>query len=212
MPEPQDLLIFPYNGNGLEALDCLGEAYRFIGFVDDTQEKLGVTPEGFQVFGRDAFVNYPDASVLAVPGSHSTYLTVTEVINGLGLAKERYAKVIHPGATISTLASIGFNVLIMAGVVITSNAVIGNHTCILANTVIHHDVIIKDWGIVGSNVTVAGNAVLEENCYIGSGSSIMDGLHIGSKAIIGLGSNVISNVAEGARVVGNPARLLVKKS
>ncbi len=211
MPEPQALLIFPYNGNGLEALDCLGDAYRFIGFVDDTPEKIGVTPEGFQVFGRDAFAKYPDASVLAVPGSHATYLTVTEVINGLGLANERFAKVIHPRASISKLTSIGFNVLIMAGVVITSNAVIGNHTCILSNTVIHHDVIVKDWAIVGSNVTLAGNTVLEENCYIGSGSSIMNGLQIGSKAIVGLGSNVISNVAQGARVVGNPARMLVKK-
>ena len=35
------LLIFPCNGNGLEALDCLGDAYRCVGFVDDTPEKQG---------------------------------------------------------------------------------------------------------------------------------------------------------------------------
>jgi hypothetical protein len=35
------LLIFPCNGNGLKALDCLGDANELIGFVDDTPEKQG---------------------------------------------------------------------------------------------------------------------------------------------------------------------------
>jgi hypothetical protein len=43
------LLIFPYNGNGLEALDCLGDQFEFIGFVDDTPEKQGVTKYGHKV-------------------------------------------------------------------------------------------------------------------------------------------------------------------
>ena len=50
MQEAQPLLIFPYNGNGIEALDCIGNAYRFIGFVDDTPEKRGFDPNGFPVF------------------------------------------------------------------------------------------------------------------------------------------------------------------
>ncbi|MCK7470637.1 MAG: hypothetical protein MZU95_07475 [Desulfomicrobium escambiense] len=35
MPRRGRLLIFPCNGNGLEALDCLGDAFRCIGFIDD---------------------------------------------------------------------------------------------------------------------------------------------------------------------------------
>ena len=34
-----DLLIFPCNGNALEALDCLGSAFRCVGFVDDTYDR-----------------------------------------------------------------------------------------------------------------------------------------------------------------------------
>jgi sugar O-acyltransferase (sialic acid O-acetyltransferase NeuD family) len=207
-----ELLIFPYNGNGIEALDCIGDSYRFIGFVDDTPEKKGTTPNGHPVYGREAFREYPDAFVLAVPGSPDSYLSRQEIIKGLGIADARFAKVVHPKATISALATIGSNVLIMAGVVITSNAIIGSHTCILPNTVIHHDVTVGDWGLIGSNVTIAGNAVIEESCYIGSGSTIMNGLRIGSRALVGLGSNVINHVAQDSRVVGNPARILVKKS
>jgi sugar O-acyltransferase (sialic acid O-acetyltransferase NeuD family) len=209
--EAQPLLIFPYNGNGIEALDCIGKAYRFIGFVDDTPEKKGIDPNGYQVFDRDAFTQFSDAHVLAIPGSPGSYRTRKETIQGLGIEDDRFASLIHPAARVSPLASIGYNVLIMAGVVITSNALIGSHTCILPNTVIHHDVVVGDWVLIGSNVTIAGNTVVEENCYIGSGSSVMNGLRIGSGALVGLGSNVINSVAAGARVVGNPAREIGKK-
>ena len=210
MPAPKPLLIFPYNGNGIEALACLGNAYQLIGFVDDTPNKKGIDLNGYPVLGRDAFMQYPDAYVLAVPGSPASYRSRKETIQGLGIAKERFACVIHPNACISKLAKLGQNVLIMAGVVITSNTLIGSHICILPNTVLHHDVVVGDWSLIGSNISIAGNTVVEDNCYIGSGSNIMNGLRIGKKALIGLGSNVITSVAADTQVVGNPAREIRK--
>ncbi len=209
MQEPQPLLIFPYNGNGIEALDCIGSQYRFIGFVDDTPEKIGIDPNGYPVWDRDAFERFSDASVLAIPGSPSSYRSRKQTINGLGIASERFAKVVHPTARVSPLASIGYNVLIMAGVVITSNAIIGSHTCILPNTVIHHDVVVDQWALIGSSVIIAGNTVVEENCYIGSGSRLMNGLRVGHGALVGFGSNVISSISADAKVVGNPAREII---
>jgi sugar O-acyltransferase (sialic acid O-acetyltransferase NeuD family) len=211
MKEAKPLLIFPYNGNAIEALDCIGSAYRFIGFVDDTLEKQGIDPNGYSVFGRDAFAQFSDAYILAVPGSPRSYRARKEIIQGLCLADERFASVIHPAARVSPLATIGSNVLIMAGVVITSNACIGSHSCILPNTVIHHDVAIGNWSLIGSNVTIAGNTVVEENCYIGSGTSLMNGIRVRSGALVGLGSNVINSVAANTTVIGNPARELRKK-
>jgi len=198
------LLIFPRNGNGVEALDCLGEAWRFAGFVDDTPEKQGVDAYGHRVFGRPSLVDLPDAHVLAVPGAVASYRSRRAVIEGLGVGADRFARVIHPAARVSSLARIGHNVLIMAGVVITSNAMVGNHVCILPNTVIHHDATIGDWTLIGANVTIAGHATVGENCYIGSGSSILNGLRLGDRCLVGLGSNIIRNVAADATVVGNP--------
>lgn len=208
MPDPQPLLIFPCNGNAIEALDCLGSAHRLIGFIDDTPEKQGRDVHGFPVLGREALGRHPDARLLAVPGSPTSYRGRREVIEGLGVPPDRFARVIHPAASISPLASIGRNVLIMAGVVITSNAVIGDHVCILPNTVIHHDVVVGAWSLIGSNVSVAGGTEIGENCYIGSGSRIINGVRIGERVLVGLGSNVIRSVAADARVVGNPAREL----
>ncbi len=201
----QPLLIFPCNGNGIEALDCLGETYEPIGFVDDAVEKRGTRVAGYPVFGREAFTEYPGACLLAVPGSPSSYKSRPTIIEGLPVAADRFATVVHPRATISSLARIGRNVLIMAGVVITSNAVIGDHVCILPNTVVHHDVVVGRWSLIGSGVTIAGSTVIGENCYIGSGSSIIHGVTLGDRCLVGLGSNLIRSVGKNARVAGNPA-------
>lgn len=211
MQDAQPLLIFPYNGNGIEALDCIGSAYRFIGFVEDTPEKRGIDPNGHPVLGKNAFIRFPDARVLAIPGSHHSYRSRKETIQSLGIAEQRFATVIHPSASVSPLASIGCNVLIMAGVVITSNALIGSHTCILPNTVIHHDVVVGDWVLIGSNVTIAGNTIVEENGYIGSDSSVINDSLVSSGALIGPGSNVINSVTADTRIVDNPAHEVGKK-
>jgi sugar O-acyltransferase (sialic acid O-acetyltransferase NeuD family) len=210
--EARPLLIFPCNGNGLEALDCLGEAWRCVGFVDDSLQKQSSGAYGLRVMQRDALAQMPDAQVLAVPGSPTSFMHRKRVIEELGIPPERFAQVIHPAASVSPRATLGRNVLVMAGAVVTSNAVIGSHVCILPNTVVHHDSVVGDWTLIGSNATVAGGVTIGRNCYIGSGSSIMNGLRIGEGALIGLGSNVIRDVAPGACVVGNPARPLAART
>jgi sugar O-acyltransferase (sialic acid O-acetyltransferase NeuD family) len=202
------LLIFPCNGNGLEALDCVGSEYDCIGFIDDTPEKQGIHPVGLEVFSRQMLQKYPETYVLAVPGSPSSYLKRKHHIEGLQIAKERFATVIHPRAIISVNASIGYNVLIMAGVVITSNARIENHVCILPNSVIHHDSRIGSYTLVGSGVVVAGYTTIDDNSYIGSGARIINNITIGKNTLVGMGSTVLKDVLPNSKVAGTPARPL----
>jgi sugar O-acyltransferase (sialic acid O-acetyltransferase NeuD family) len=206
-----ELVIFPCNGNAVEALDCLGDEYRLIAFIDDTTEKQGREVFGCPVFGREALARWSNVRVLAIPGSPASYLSRRKIIEGLGVDADRFATVVHRKASVSRMARIGRNVLIMAGVVITSNAVIGDNVCILPNTVIHHDAMIGAWSLIGSNVTIAGNSVVGVNCYIGSGSSIMNGVQVGEGALVGLGSNVIRSVRAGSTVAGNPAREIIQE-
>ena len=202
------LLIFPCNGNGLEAVDCLSTEFELIGFVDDTPEKQGASPSGIPVFGREAFSRFADAMVLAVPGSPTSFHLRDKIVTGLGLDQNRFATVIHKAASVSPRAKLGKNVLLMAGVVITGNAKVEDHVCVLPNTVIHHDSIIGEWSLLGSNVTIAGYTTVGKSCYIGSGSSVINGISLGDKCLVGMGSNVIRSVEPGSRIAGNPARKL----
>jgi sugar O-acyltransferase (sialic acid O-acetyltransferase NeuD family) len=206
------LLIFPCNGNGIEALDCLGDDYECVGFIDDTPEKQRDGAFGFRVLPRSALAEMREAAVLAVPGGPASYGARRAVIEGLGVARERFARVIHPSARVAKIARLGDNLLVMAGAVLTSNVIVGDHVAVLPNTVIHHDVTIGSYSLIGANVAVAGSVSIGENCYIGSGSSIKNGVRIGDRALIGLGSNVTRDVRSGVRVAGNPARELAPKN
>ena len=205
----EQLFIFPYNGNGLEAFDCAHEQYEVIGFIDDTPEKQGFQEElGIEVFPRTTLAAFPQAKVLAVPGSPISYLQRQVLIESLGLSDERFATVIHPKACVSSLARIGYNVLIMAGAVVTSNALLGNHLCVLPNSVLHHDVRIDDYTLIGANITIAGHSHIGWNCYIGSGSRIINNIEIGDFSLVGMGTNVIADVPARKKVVGNPGRVI----
>ena len=205
-----DLLIFPCNGNAMEALDCLSQEYNLIGFVDDVAEKQGRHVFGFPVFDRSAFDIFADAFVLAVPGSPVSYKIRKEIISGLKISQTRFAQVIHPSAQISKNSKIGYNVLIMAGVVICGNAAIHDHVVILPNTVIHHDTSVGEYSLLGSGIVLTGYSSIEENCYIGSKSSISNYVTIGKMSLIGIGSNVLKTVPESSIYAGNPAKEIMR--
>lgn len=204
------LYIFPFNGNGIEALDAVDEqSYTFLGFIDDNPEKQK-TPHPWPVWGRKVLQQNPDARVLAVPGGPLSFTQRKSHIEGLGIPESRFISLIHPAASIGKNVTIGHNCLIMAGVVLTSNARIGNHVCILPNTVVHHDSYVGDYTLIGSNVAVAGGTHVGANCYIGSGSNLINGIRIGARTLVGLGSNVIRDINTDEKVAGNPARSLKK--
>lgn len=203
MPKKK-LVIFPYNGNGIEALDCISfDEYQFVGFVDDDQQK---TSNQYDLYRREILQKYEELHVLAVPGSPASFRGRKDIISSLGVNNDRFITAIHPRACIGREVKVGVNCLIMAGVVLTSNASIGDHVCILPNSVVHHDAVIGDYTLIGSNVVVAGATTIGKGCYIGSGTNIINGINIGDASLVGLGSNIIKGVSDNAKMVGNPAK------
>ena len=207
MNKKVELLLFPFNGNAVEAMDCIDSTkYCVIGFIDDDEDKIGKEFNGIKVFNRSILIQELDAKVLAVPGSPSSYKNRGQLIKKLNIAKDRFISIAHDSACVSKYASIGVNCLIMEGVVIKASSMIGNNVCILPNSVIHHDSIIKDNTLIGSNVVIAGYTTVGENCYIGSGSKLINNIKIGDGSLVGIGSNVIKSFPKKMnKLVGNPA-------
>jgi sugar O-acyltransferase (sialic acid O-acetyltransferase NeuD family) len=200
------LVIFPFNGNAIEALDCISfDKFDFVGFVDDDLSKKS---DEYDLFSRNILQKFNELYVLAVPGSSNSFRQRRSIINSLAINNSRYITAVHPKASIGRNVKIGINCLIMPGVVLTSNACINNHIVVLPNTVIHHDAKVDDYTLIGSNVVVAGGTSIGKCCYIGSGTNIIHGISIGDASLIGLGSNIVRNVPNNAKMVGNPARNL----
>jgi hypothetical protein len=98
MPAKKKLLIFPFNGNGIEALDCIDEAaFEFLGFIDDNPEKL-MAKNPWPVFPREILHKHPDAFVLAVPGSPLSFTERAGHIKSLDIPAERLISLVHPDA------------------------------------------------------------------------------------------------------------------
>ena len=85
----EDLLIFPYSGTAIEAMDCLNEQWRCIGFVSDDEKFIGQEKFGITIFSRSAFDKFSHAKILAVPGGPTSFRKRQSVINGLNIPGKR---------------------------------------------------------------------------------------------------------------------------
>ncbi len=209
------LILFPFGGNAKESLMSLfainektGE-WDIAGFIDDDRSHHGQECCGVKVLGgREILGEFPEAFVLAVPGSPSNYLKRKDIIESLNLDDSRFATIIHPSVARAADAVVGRNTLIMPNVVISCEVRIGNHCVILPNTVVSHDSVVNDYCCIGSNVTISGSVTIGANCYIGSGTKMRESISIGEGTLVGLGSNVISDIGPGVIAVGSPARVI----
>jgi sugar O-acyltransferase (sialic acid O-acetyltransferase NeuD family) len=209
------LLLFPFGGNAREALLSVLAAnerrneWDIVGFMDDDPARLGAECCGIRVLGgRELLHEFPDALVLAVPGSPTSFPRRKQVIDSLGLAEERFATIIHPTVSVAPDARIGHNTLLMANVVISCGVTVGNHCVVLPNTVISHDSMVADCCCIGSNVSISGSVSIGFSCYVGSGTRMREKVTIGNQTLLGLGANVIADIPAQVVAAGNPARVL----
>ena len=71
-----------------------------------------------------------------------------------------------------------------------------------------YDTVVGDYAILAPGVVISGFVRLESTCYIGAAATVTQRVRIGVGALVGIGAVAITDVAEGATVVGNPARVL----
>ncbi|GGC14573.1 hypothetical protein GCM10007205_24290 [Oxalicibacterium flavum] len=88
---------------------------------------------------------------------------------------------------------------------------IGAYSFIDQEALLGHDVVIGDFVHIGPRCTLAGHVHVEDGAQIHSGALIARGVRIGAGAVVGMGAVVFKDVAAGATVAGNPARVVFQK-
>lgn len=141
-------------------------------------------------------------------------------------------QIFHPDQVNLYGCTIGENTKIGAFVEIKSGVTIGRNCKIQAFVFIPEGVTIKDGVFIGPHVTFTNDTypkainpdgslkdakdwsikqtLVKTGAAIGAGAIILPGITIGAHATVGAGSVVTKNVADGATVIGNPARRIKK--
>tara|TARA_R110002167_G_scaffold14301_1_gene58233 strand:- start:10335 stop:11000 length:666 start_codon:yes stop_codon:yes gene_type:complete len=111
---------------------------------------------------------------------------------------------------------IGEGSVLCSNTMITSNVIIGRFFQANIYSYIAHDCVIGNFVTFAPGVRCNGRVHIGDYSYIGTNAVIKEGslskpLVIGEGAVVGMGAVVTKDVPDGAVVVGNPAKLLIKK-
>lgn len=112
-------------------------------------------------------------------------------------------------------ATIGEGAVLCPFSLITSTVSIGRFFHLNYHAYVAHDCVIGDFVTFAPGAKCNGNVRIGDHAYVGSGAVIKQGTPdrprlIGAGAVIGMGAVVTRDVAPGATVVGNPARVMLR--
>ena len=118
----------------------------------------------------------------------------------------------HPSSVISNRVKIGSGTVVMGNVVVNSGTTIGSHVILNTACSIDHDCYISDFSHISPHTCLNGGVSVGEGSHIGSGAVVIPNIKIGKWCVIGAGSVIIRDVPDNSTVVGNPGRIIKKKS
>jgi len=187
--------------------------YELVAIVDNREiENIHdnvVLLKGFQGL-LDWLVKQPDVSAIrcavAIGGHRGRErLALLRKMQSCGLSP---LTITHPTAFVSKNALIGLGCQILANSAVCVNTKVGDGSIINTSSSVDHDCVLGEGVHIGPGAHLAGEISVGDGTFIATGASILPGLIIGSDVIIGAGAVVTKNVVDGARMIGNPARLM----
>jgi acetyltransferase EpsM len=197
--------------SALDDLRAFGEEvipYGFLNDFDKERNEIGNLPVLGKPEKAKEFLNREDIFfITALLKAKQSYERARK-IDKLQIPAERYFTLLHPSATVSRSARVGYGSFIGPHVNVMPNAIIGNHCSFRPSANVGHDCIIEDYCYMGPNSTLSGRVQLEEGAHVGPNACILDKIKVGKHSVIGLGSVVLKDMPEFVVAFGNPARII----
>ena len=197
------LVFYGAGGMGREMVQAARLDPRAKAFLTDTP----VEPyAGIEAIGMADLA--PDDEVCVAVGDPALRRRLAELCAGA-----RFARIVAPTAIVDPTAELGEGAAICDFVMVNSLSRIGRHFQANYYSHVSHDCVIGDYVTFSPRTSCLGNVRIGDGVFIGAGAVIRNGsadrpLTIGEGAVIGMGAVVIADVPAGARVIGNPARIM----
>jgi sugar O-acyltransferase (sialic acid O-acetyltransferase NeuD family) len=208
----QSLFIYCAGGFGKEVLDIarrLNRAHALwhqIAFLDDTRPES--TYCGADVFCLEsARERFGFENITAIIASGEPFVRKA-LLEKLEDANVRLATLIDTSAVISESAVIGDGSIISPFCFVSSMATVGRNVALVAGAAVGHDTLIGDNCVISGQVNLGGGCVVGSESYIGMGTQVKQETRIGQSAIVGMGSAVFANIPDNVIAMGNPCRPL----
>lgn len=180
--------------------------WETVGILDD---RATGTAFGLPILGRltDA-ASIVDAWFVNGIGSTNNYWRRDKILASAGIAADRFATIVHPGAQVFDSAAVDAGSVLYPGVIVGAGTRLERHVLVLANSVINHGCVIGEHACLASGVVLSGNVRVGRLSYLGAAANVLPKLSVGARALVGAGAVVTRDVADDAVVAGVPARLL----
>lgn len=194
----------------LEILQAM--KHKVVGFIDDDKTKLGNKIRGVAILGTMSEIktiakkNKVSGAIIAI-GNNPLRRKLSGEIEKAGL---KLVNAIHPTVHFDSDVKIGKGCYIGQGVIVITGTKIGNCVNIHTGATIDHDNIIEDGANLGPGVHTAGRVQIGRDAFLGTGVIVIPDGKIGAGAIVGAGAVVIREVKANTKVVGIPAKEILK--
>jgi sugar O-acyltransferase (sialic acid O-acetyltransferase NeuD family) len=206
------LLIVGAGGTGEDAAEIIKAinqrrpTYEAVGFLDDDLSKKGRIIGGLPVHGPlSSASEHVDTWFIDCLGGPSSFRARQALVDGLGVAQDRFETLIHPAAEIAETSRVGPGSIVYPFVYVGAGASVGRHVIILSQTTVNHHCRIGDYSILTTGCVVSGHVTVGSSVYLGAGCTLRDGIDIGDETLVGMGSVVTRSIAARQVVKGVPA-------
>ena len=204
------IAIIGASGHGKVLADiALQVGWSSVVFFDDAYPAL-TSLELWQVLGTsDDLIKSAtefDGVIVAI-GNNKTRLQIQKKLTQ---ANCNVINLIHPRATVSEFAKLGFGNVIMAGAVVNPFVTIGDACIINSNAVVEHDCILSDAVHLSPASALGGGCEIGLCSWIGIGAVAKQMTIITEYVTVGAGSSIVSDLTSSGIYVGAPARNITK--
>ncbi len=176
------------------------------GFIDDADDPLKAHPAPAPVLGRIADYAPSSDEVFVCGVGVPAYRE--KLISMLASRGGEFIQLIHQTVVFGNEVSLGSAVVLCPFSLVSSNATLEDGVAVNCYSSVDHDVRVGKWSQISCHCDLTAEVQLGTKVFLGSKVSIIPKIVIGDSAYVGAGSVVTRNVPPGAKVVGNPARII----